>query len=407
MLNKILISFAIFLLTISVSADELMINPAHPESYTVVKGDTLWDISARFLEQPWRWSEIWGVNPQIENPHLIYPGDIISLSYQDGQPVLNVNRGTAQVVSGRNVKLSPEIRSSDNAEAIPTIPLDAIQQFLERPIVLDENEMDHWPYVVSSYDEHLIAATGNTIYIRGIAEDSDDVRYSIYRKGPAYIKPKKDDDDEEEILGYEALYVGDATLKQKGDPASAIVTDVDREILIGDRLISQSDEDISTEFFPGPTASEVEGSILSVVDGVSQIGQYQIVVLSLGEEQGVEAGNVLGIYQRGYVVQDRIGPNIPKNQAEKEAERAEELAKATSDIGSTFTKIVHAVEDGIESFNKTFPTIANQQAKTEDITLPEEYVGVVMVFRTFNKVSYALVMETQGPVHVLDAVRSL
>jgi LysM domain len=408
MLNKILISCAILLFTIGVRADELTLNPDHPEKYTVVKGDTLWDISARFLEQPWRWPEIWGVNPQIDNPHLIYPGDLISLSYQDGQPVLNIERGTGQVVSGRNVKLSPTIRSSENVEAIPTIPIDAIQQFLERPLVLDDNEMEQWPYVVSSYDEHLIATTGNTIYVRGLPEDANTARYSIYRKGPAYINPKKNEDDEDEILGYEALYVGDATILKTGDPASAMITVVDREVLTGDRLLPQSDEDVSTEFIPRPTDSEVEGNILSVVDGVSQIGQYQIIVLSLGDEQGVEPGNVLGIYQSGYVVQDRIGPNKPpKTKKEKEAERAKALEEATSNIGLTATKLGHAIQDGIDWFHESFPTIVNKQDKSEDVTLPEEYVGVAMVFRTFNKVSYALVMETQGPVHVLDTVRSL
>jgi LysM domain-containing protein len=396
MLNKILISCAIFLLTTSVGADELTINPDHPETYTVVKGDTLWDISARFLEQPWRWSEIWNVNPQIENPHLIYPGDVVSLSYQDGQPVLSVNR-TGQVVSGRNVKLSPTVRSSDNVDAIPTIPLDAIQQFLKRPIVLDENEMDQWPYVVSSYDEHLIATTGNTIYVRGIEEDSDAVQYSIYRKGPAYINPKKDEDGKDEVLGYEAIYVGDATIQKKGDPASALVTVVDREVMIGDRLIPQSDEDVNTEFFPGSTLREVEGNILSVVNGVSQIGQYQIVVLNLGEEQGIEEGNVLGIYQSGYVVQDKIGPNIKEPEEEK-PERTADLSGTVGKISDAFGEVVDAL---------TFDYITNKQAKTEDITLPEEYVGVVMVFRTFTKVSYALVMETQGAVHVSDTVRSL
>lgn len=381
MLNKIVISCAVFLLTIGanvgLSADELTLNPDHPETYTVVKGDTLWDISARFLQQPWRWSEIWNVNPQIKNPHLIYPGDVVSLSYNDGKPVLSVNR-TGEIVSGRNVKLSPTVRSLDNTEAIPTIPIDAIQQFLKRPIVLDSDEMDDWPYVVSSYDEHLIATTGNTIYVRGIDENDDATRYSIYRKGSAYINPKED-----EVLGYEAIYVGDAILQKQGDPASALVTKVDREIMIGDRLIPQSDEDVSTEFYPGSTSNEVEGNILSVVDGVSQIGQYQVVVVNVGQEQGVEAGNVLGIYQSGYVVKDTIGPNIKKNPTK----------------GS--------IEDVIDAFDKTFPTIANKQAKSEDVTLPEEYVGVVMVFRTFEKVSYALVMETQGAVHVADTVRSL
>lgn len=412
MLNKILISCAILLLAIGVRADELTINPDHPEKYTVVKGDTLWDISARFLDQPWRWPEIWNVNPQIENPHLIYPGDIISLSYEDGRPVLNVKRGTGQVVTGRDVKLSPTIRSSEYVEAIPTIPIDAIQQFLKRPLVLDNDEIIKWPYVVSSYDEHLVATTGNTIYVRGIPEDSNATRYSIYRKGPAYINrksqsyhshmDKKNTDGKEEILGYEAIYVGDATIQKNGNPASAVITNVDREVLIGDRLIPQSDEDVSTEFIPRSADNEMEGNIVSVVDGVTQIGQYQVVVLNLGDEQGLKPGNVLGIYQSGYVVQDRIGPNIPKSEAEKEAERID-----VEQNGTVISKLAYGVGQLVESFNETFPTIANKQAKIEDVTLPEEYVGVVMVFRTFSKVSYALVMETQGPVHVYDTVRNL
>lgn len=402
MLNKILISSVILLLTLGVRADELTVNPDHPGKYTVVKGDTLWDISARFLEQPWRWPEIWGVNPQISNPNLIFPGDIVSLSYQDGQPVLNLQRAGGQQVSGRNVKLSPTIRSSDNSEAIQTIPIDAIQQFLERPIVLNENEIDQWPYVVSSYDEHLIATTGNTIYVRGIPKDSNISRYSIYRKGPPYINPKKNKADKDEILGYEAIYIGDATIQKEGDPASALITVVDREVMKGDRLIPQSDEDISTEFVPRSTNSEMEGNILSVVDGVSQIGQYQIVVLNLGKEQGLETGNVLGVYQSGYVVDDKIGPNIQKSEAQKAAE-----LKELEENGTIISKLAYGVVQGVEAFNETFPHIANKQEKVEKITLPEEYVGVLMVFRTFDKVSYALVMETQGPVHVFDTVRSL
>lgn len=402
MLNKILISCAILLFTISLNADELTVNPDHPEKYTVVKGDTLWDISARFLSQPWRWPEIWGVNPQIDNPHLIYPGDIVSLTYQDGKPVLSLDRGTGQVVSGRNVKLSPTIRSYENTDAIPTIPIDAIQQFLERPIVLDENEIEQWPYVVSSYDQHLIATTGNTIYVRGIPEDSNVARYSIYRKGKPYVNPKKSEQGKNEVLGYEAIYVGDATIQKNGDPASAMITVVDREVLKGDRLLPQTDENISTEFIPRSTNSEMEGNILSVVDGVSQIGQYQVVVLNLGKEQGLEAGNVLGVYQSGYVVQDKIGPNIAKSEAQKAAE-----LKELTENGTIISKLAYGVGQAVDSFNETFPHIANKQAKTESVTLPEEYVGVIMVFRTFNKVSYALVMETQGPVHVLDTVRSL
>jgi len=203
-------------------------------------------------------------------------------------------------------------------------------------------------------------------------------------------------------LGYEAIYIGDATIQKEGDPASALITVVDREVMKGDRLIPQSDEDISTEFVPRSTNSEMEGNILSVVDGVSQIGQYQIVVLNLGKEQGLETGNVLGVYQSGYVVDDKIGPNIQKSEAQKAAE-----LKELEENGTIISKLAYGVVQGVEAFNETFPHIANKQDKVEEITLPEEYVGVLMVFRTFDKVSYALVMETQGPVHVFDTVRSL
>lgn len=410
MLNKFLILLALYGLSIAAVANELKINPDNPGTYTVVKGDTLWDISARFLEQPWRWPEIWNVNLQIANPNLIYPGDVISLSYRDGRPVLNVVRGGGQQVSGRNVKLSPQIRSADNVNAIKTIPVDVIQQFLERPLVFEDDALEHLPYVVSSYDQHLIAATGNTIYVRGIPEENDNTRYSIYRKGEPYQDPKAALVGKEIILGYEAIYVGDATIERLGDPASAIITSVDREVLTGDRLIAQSNEDISSEFIPTPTDSEVDGHILSVVDGVSQIGQYQIIVLNLGDDQGVVPGNVLGIYQSGKVVTDSIGPNLKGHDARKPSfsrRTYADGARRAAAWARFLLELANAVGSPVDTFDETFPLIANKQAKREKVTLPEEYVGVAMVFRTFNKISYALVMETQGAVHVLDTVKSL
>ena len=315
MLNKILISFVILLLFSTTYAVEIELNPEHPEKYTVIKGDTLWDISSRFLTKPWLWQEIWQKNPQIKNPHLIYPSDTISLSYEDGRPILNLERA-GQLVSGRNVKLSPTIRSSENIEAIPAIPLDAIQQFLKWPLILDDDQMDGWPYVVSSYEGHLIASINNKIYIRGISEDTDMKQYSIYRKGPAYINVKKDKNEEDEVLGYEAIYVGQASIERKGDPASAIITSVKREVMIGDRLIPNSEQDFTPEFIPSSVSNNIEGNILSVLDGVSQIGQYQIVVLNLGENSGLEPGNVLGIFKSNLTVKDSIGPNRRKTQEE-------------------------------------------------------------------------------------------
>jgi hypothetical protein len=412
MLNKILISFVILLLFFSANADELKLNPEHPGEYMVVKGDTLWDISARFLKQPWRWQEIWGVNPQIKNPHLIYPGDVVSLSFKDGKPVLNLERA-GQVTAGRNVKLSPTIRSSENIQAIPAIPIDAIQQFLVWPIIYEEDEMDNWPYVVSSYDGHLIASANNIIYIRGLPEDSDIKEYSIYRKGPAYKNVKKDKDEEDEVLGYEGIYIGQAVMQRKGDPASAVITSVDREVLVGDRLVPNIDEDMSTEFLPSSTKTKVEGSILSVLTsisqlgGVAQIGQYQVVVLNVGANNGIEPGNVFGIFQNNFKVKDSIGINKPEALEKTDAKRIKFEHEDDNLFDRELSKLVNTIRGTIIKFDKKFPTFANRKIRSETIALPEEHVGVMMVFRTFKKISYALVMETDGPVHIFDTVRSL
>ena len=412
MLNKILISFAILLMFNYVNAGEIELNPEHPGKYTVIKGDTLWDISARFLKKPWRWQEIWQVNPQIKNPHLIYPGDIVSLNYQDGQPVLNLERA-GQITSGRNIKLSPTIRSSENDEAIPAIPIDAIQQFLKWPLIFEQDEMDDWPYIVSSYEGHLIASVDNTIYVRGISDDSETRQYSIYRKGPAYLNVKKNKDEENEVLGYEAIYIGQAVMQKKGDPASAVITSVEREVLVGDRLLPITEEDIDVEFVPRPTKTEVEGNILSVktgiskLGGVAQIGQYQVVVLNIGANNGVEPGNVLGIFQDNLKVVDTIGPNQPEKLAQQDADRIEFEREDTNFIDQELSKLVNTIRNAFKKFDKKYPKFANRETNSETISLPEEYVGVMMVFRTFEKISYALVMEVNGPVHVLDTVRSL
>jgi len=412
MLNKILISFVISLLFFYANAGEIELNPEHPEKYTVVKGDTLWDISARFLKEPWRWQEIWQVNPQIKNPHLIYPGDLVALTFQDGQPVLSLERA-GEITSGRNVKLSPTVRSYEKTEAIPPIPVDAIQQFLKWPLIFEEDEMDDWPYIVSSYEGHLIASVNNTIYIRGLSDEVETNQYSIYRKGPAYVNLKKDKDEEDEVLGYEAIYVGQAIMQKKGDPASAVITSVDREVLTGDRLIPNSDQKVNIEFTPSSNKTELEGNILSVLTGISelggvaQIGQYQVVVLNIGESSGVEPGNVFGIYQSNLEVIDTIGPNQPKNIAVEDEKRIKFEREDTHFVDRELSKLVNGIRNAINKFDNRFPEFANRKSKSEIILLPEEYVGNMMVFRTFDKISYALVMEINGPVHVLDTVRSL
>ena len=189
------------LLTSSLIAADVVLNPEHPDRYVVVKGDTLWDISTMFLRDPWLWPEIWYVNPQIENPHLIYPGDILTLVYVDGKPQLQMTRGYPTVA------LSPQVREESLDKAIPTIPLDAIQQFLTRAIVVGEGELEVAPYVVQSAGEHVVTGVGDRVYIRGIEDKSYPV-YDIYKPGGPYIDP-----DTKELLGYKALFVGRARSK--------------------------------------------------------------------------------------------------------------------------------------------------------------------------------------------------
>ncbi len=320
------------------AAQEVALNPDHPDRYVVKRGDTLWDIAARFLRDPWLWPEIWHVNPQIENPHLIYPGDVISLVYVDGKPRLVLERGR------RTVKLSPQVRELPLDEAIPTIPLDAIRPFLSRPRVLGEGEFEAAPYVVASADEHLIAASGMRVYARGVLGDAG-ARYAVLRRGQVYRDP-----DTGEVLGLEAIHVADAQVQRPGDPAVLVLQRSTRETLPGDRLFPVGEDRYTDNFLPRAPGRRVEGRIIAVFDGVSRIGQYQVVVLNRGARDGMEPGHVLAVHRAGETIRDPV--------------------------------------------------------RREKVTLPDERAGIVMVFRTFDRVSYALVMSATRSLRVLDRVRN-
>lgn len=347
---------------------DVQVNPDHPEQYVVQQGDTLWDISARFLTEPWRWPEIWRVNPQVENPHLIYPGDVIRMTYDGGVPVLTVERG-GETGSGRTVKLSPTMRSEAHGQAIHTIPIDVIRQFLTRPLIVDEDEMNSWPYIVSSYEQHLVAGPGIEVYARGLDPAATARKYSIYRKGPAYISKSSGKDV---VLGYEAIYVGDAELTAHGDPSTLMVGETVREVLNGDRLIPQSEDELYTNFIPSRAEPPISASIISAQDVLSEIGQYQVVVLDKGKADGVAVGNVFGVYQTGRVVTDKI----------KSSEKKYNNSPLIEYLGKP-------------------------KSAGEPVALPEVRAGVLMVFRTFDRVSYGLVMEALRPVHLYDSAKSL
>ncbi|MEL7025417.1 MAG: LysM peptidoglycan-binding domain-containing protein [Pseudomonadota bacterium] len=314
-----------------------------PDQYVVKRGDTLWDISQTFLRDPWYWPEIWQVNPQIENPHLIYPGDLLSLIYVDGQPRILLERG-----AGRNARLSPGVRVIPLEEAITTIPYEAIAAFLTRAAVIERDQLETLPYVLKSRGDHLISSAGVDLYARG---DIDVVgsRYSV-----VHINGELRDPDNNDVVGYDALYVGDGTIRRGGDPATLFVNESQREILTGDRLINQ-DVVIPLNFFPKPPSQSVDGEIISVIDGVSRIGQFQVVVINRGESHGLESGDVLTVLQRGDVIYDRIG------------------------------------DSGVFG--------------AEQVKLPDEEAGTMMVFKTYDRISYGLIMSAENEIQVADLVQ--
>lgn len=320
----------------------------HPDVYTVVKGDTLWDISGRFLERPWLWPELWRINPQIENPHLIYPGDRISLVWVDGQPQLRLERGdagrTVRMTPSDTESLKPRIRSTPLESAIPAIRLDAIQGFLVQNRVVEPGLLDAAPYVVQGESERIVLGAGDRLYVRGRLPDSES--FSIVRKGPLYVDPETN-----EVLGREATYIGlGQAVAQDAEIATVLVDSTREEVQVGDRMLPTEERRLQSTFFPSAPDQDVNGEIISVFGGVTQVGQFDVVVLNRGEREGLVPGNVLAIYKRGALARDRIA--------------------------------------------------------NETIRLPSERAGLLMVFRTFEKLSYGLVLETERALAVTDEVRN-
>jgi len=321
---------------------DVQLKANHPEQYTVVKGDTLWDISGRFLREPWKWPELWHANPQVENPHLIYPGDSLSLVYVDGQPRLMLNRGASR----GTIKLSPTVRTTPMAEAIPTIPLEAINSFLLSNRIIDSAEQfEAAPYIVAGNAERVISGSGDRVYGRGVFEDNISL-YGIFRQGKTYVDP-----DTQEFLGINADDVGSAEiLDMEGDIATMMLTRVTQEARIGDRLFASEERAINSTFMPSEPEEDINGLILDVPRGVTQIGQFDVVTLNKGARDGIKDGNVLAVYKTGETVRDRV--------------------------------------------------------TGENVKIPDERAGLLMVFRTYEKLSYGLVLQATRSLAVQDKIRN-
>ncbi len=339
-----------FLLCSSLSfaqGDSVKLKPGHPQQYVVQKDDTLWDISSMFLNEPWYWPEIWHSNPQIKNPDLIYPGDILKLIYVDGKAYISRYNGK------RTIRLSPEAKIEELNQAIPTIPLDIISPYLTQNRILNSHEYQNLPYIVAIKDEHMSAGANNLIYVMGMPEDSNETTYGIYRRGTAYKNPA----NQREILGYEAVYLGEGIIQKQGSPSTVFVESSKSEILEGHRLIPiNNDKLVTTNFFPKASILQRSARIIGVLasamqSGVTMVGDTDVVTIDVGLKDGVEIGDVFNIYKKGPLVDD--------------------------------------------------PIIRNTQVK-----LPDEISGNLMVFRPFNRVSYALIMDAQSTLSVGDIIKS-
>ena len=330
--------------------------PGAPDNYVVKRGDTLWGIAKVFLRDPWYWPEIWQVNPQIKNPHLIYPGDSLRLVYVNGQPKVVLQRGEIQFEQGTDALVVPRVRSEPYEGAVTTIPYEAVAAFMSKPTVLSPEQIKGAPYVLATRDLHLIMSDGDTVYARGFTQPAEiGMHYNMVRVGDALRDP-----EDNRVLGYDGVYLGTGHVTRQGDPVTLAMTESARETEAGDKLIAGG-VDVPLDFIPSPPKVKVNGVIISVSDGVEIIGQYQVVVINRGARDGLVPGNVLGIYDTGPAVEDNYQRGF---------------LNSMSHLGE------------------------------KKVKLPSERTGTFMVFKTFDSLSYGLVMEATNVIRVMDKVEN-
>jgi hypothetical protein len=326
----------------------LALNPNAPDSYVVKRGDTLWAIAKVFLRDPWYWPEIWQVNPQIQNPHLIYPGDTLRLVYIDGKPTIMLQRGDA-------ARVEPRVRSQPLEGAVTTIPYETVAAFMSKPSVLSKEQIKAAPYVLDTRNLHVIMAEGDTLYARGFTGPVEvGAHYNVVRVGDAL----RDPDDSNRILGYDGIFNGSGHITRSGDPATLIMTESSRETEVGDKLFAGG-VDVPLDFIPSAPRVKANGRVIAVADGGTIIGQYEVVVINRGASDGLTPGNVLAVLQAGEVVADTA--------------------------------------------NKGFLN-GMSRLVSHKVRLPDERTGTFLVFKTFDHMSYGLIMEATDVIRVGDRV---
>lgn len=361
-------------------ADDIALKENHPDRHVVVKGDTLWDISAKFLKDPWRWPQLWNMNrDQIRNPHLIYPGDVVVLDTSNGEARLKLLRETITLEPGTRIEPLQK-------QPIPTIAPSVIAPFLSQPLVIEPDGMASSPSIVGTQEERLIMAPGTKIYANHIEEGAK-LNWQVFRPGKDLVDP-----DSKELLGVEAIYLGDAKLTRIGDPSTLEVLKAKEDIYKGDKLIQAPDK-LLTSFTPRTPEGDIQGKIISALGGNAELGPNNIVAINRGSEDGLEEGHVLAIHSQGA----RSKVQTPKKResvsegptAYFNLERDEDGQLARDEEGRIQVRVGNSADSGTST----------------TIQLPDERVGLVMIFRTFERVSYGLIMKAERPVHVLDKVQ--
>jgi hypothetical protein len=339
------------------------ISPTAPERYVVKKGDTLWDISAMYLKDPWFWPEIWYVNPNIANPHLIFPGDVLYFSYVDGKPRVSLEQAGA-------MRLSPEMRTSSLDSAIRAIPYDLLMDFVGRPSLLTREEVKSAPYVVGMRDRHIVGSIANEVYARNLANTTPGTRYNIIAPGDELRDP-----DNGDLLGYTGHFAGMGEVIQASGavvPGASSIFDMKRdeplahlrviengrEILQGDKLFPAT-ADVGPDFVPSAPANEaVIGQVIAVVDGVHVAGRYQVIAINRGKKHGLAPGNVLGVFYRGEEVRVRTD------------------------------------RSGWSAFSTNY----------DRVRLPDERSATMMLFRVYDRMSYGLVVQSSEVIRRGDFI---
>lgn len=308
-----------------------------PDRHIVRPGDTLWGIAGKFLQDPWRWPDIWRFNrEQIRNPHRIYPGQVVILDRSGGEPRLKL---------GRVVKLEPKIYSESSQQPIPSIPPQVIEPFLSQPLVVEADALDKSPKIVAGQDGRILLGQGSIAYASGLTQSAR--IWQIYRPVKPIVDPVT-----EETLGYEAFYLGTARVIREGEPATLEILSAKEEVSIDDRLVPLVRPDL-VNYAPHAPDRDIEGRIVKLYSGVGvgETGTDYIVTLNVGQRDGLEPGHVLALYRRGRDYSVKTG------------------------------------------------------GPAEGLALPFERYGLVFVFRTFDRLSYALVMNSSRPVLTYDVVR--